>query len=584
VLRPDGVCFINVGDSWSSGGARRGQKRDTGGIGLSSCQDYGQLSESPCDGCVSLFVDRISGSGDGLISRYQNVDGLSSLLRMVAGKLRSHISGSSPRVDRNGDDSQRLCSSLDTLVVSALDALVSTSLLSSVQFQDEYLRMDSLSSCLSATFSAFRESLQCEHKMACPFLSHLIDGGVQVNVASERSRYDTSLTGGALGYRIWGRVFDLLSHRYSTIRPHRSSSIKPLDMVLIPEQLAVAARTDGWYVRSILIWAKGVSGSDEYNGNPMPESVNGWRWERHRIKVKSSVRGRESWPTGASVGQPQGDHRNGVIDGSSEWQDCPGCPKCEKNNGYVLRKGSWRPTDSYEHILMLTKTNHYFCDREAVLEQNVSNQPRTTMNGDGNGELGSYGYFGQGSGSGGRNLRSVLLIPTTGYKGAHFAVYNPKLIEPLIKSATSEKGCCPKCGSPWARVIDKGFTVHDGDTESQYQVGTTANRLALLRQASRERGSEYASQSSTIGWLPTCECGTQETEPCRVLDPFSGAGTTALVAERLGLDSIGIDTSAEYIALAEARLAEDEQKRIDEQIKQLRKEAKLEAKLSSKSG
>ena len=39
---------------------------------------------------------------------------------------------------------------------------------------------------------------------------------------------------------------------------------KPLDMVLIPEQLALAARQDGWYIRSILIWAKGVSLSDEY--------------------------------------------------------------------------------------------------------------------------------------------------------------------------------------------------------------------------------------------------------------------------------------------------------------------------------
>ena len=64
----------------------------------------------------------------------------------------------------------------------------------------------------------------------------------------------------------------------------------------------------------------------------------------------------------------------------------------------------------------------------------------------------------------------------------------------------------------------------------------------------------------------------------RVLDPFSGAGTTSLVCERLGLDSIGIDTSAEYIKLAEARIAEDEQKRIDEQIKQIRKEAKLASK------
>jgi DNA modification methylase len=66
--------------------------------------------------------------------------------------------------------------------------------------------------------------------------------------------------------------------------------------------------------------------------------------------------------------------------------------------------------------------------------------------------------------------------------------------------------------------------------------------------------------------------------PCRVLDPFSGAGTTSLVCERLGLDSIGIDTSVEYIKLAEARIVEDEQKRIGDQIKQLKEEAKLEFK------
>jgi len=641
VLRPDGVFFINVGDSWSSGGARSEQKHDTVDTGLSSCQDYGQFSESPCGGCVSLFVDRISGSGDGLVSRYQNVDGLSSLLRMVAGKLRSHISGSSPRVVRSGDDSPRLCSSLDTLVVSALDALVSTSLLSSVLFQAEYLRMDSLSSCLSATFSAFRESLQCEHKMACPFLSHLIDGGVQVNVASERSRYGTSLTGGALGYRIWGRVFDLLSHRYSTTRPHHLSSIKPLDMVLIPEQLALAARADGWYVRSVLIWAKGVSLSDEYNGNPMPESLNGWRFEKCKVKVRSrgeSVAGVDKYEQMGS-GNPHAG-RDGY---EAVWQACPGCPKCEKNGGYVLRKGSWRPTKAYEQVLMLTKTDSYFCDREAVLERGVYPAGEYRAGGSGHKSLEAGSRTTEGLhnkdwvGNGGRNLRSVLLIPTVGSKIKHFAIYPPRLIEPLIKASTSEKGCCPKCGAPYARVIDKGFTAHDGDTATEYAEGTNANRLALLRQAARQRGTEYGRLSynskykeggvtglatqgfqrnktieaerecsredakllypnderaqqdyinhihdhggldkgRTVGWLPTCSCeNTGDPVPCRVLDPFSGAGTTSLVCERLGLDSIGIDTSAEYIKLSEDRLAEDEQKRIDEQIKQLKREAK----------
>jgi site-specific DNA-methyltransferase (adenine-specific) len=40
-----------------------------------------------------------------------------------------------------------------------------------------------------------------------------------------------------------------------------------------------------------------------------------------------------------------------------------------------------------------------------------------------------------------------------------------------------------------------------------------------------------------------------------VLDPFMGAGTTALVARRLGRDFLGFELVAEYVALAERRLA-----------------------------
>ena len=62
----------------------------------------------------------------------------------------------------------------------------------------------------------------------------------------------------------------------------RRSGIKPLDMVLIPSMLALAARADGWFVRSTVVWDK---------RNPMPESVNGWRWEKHRVKVSNRTRG-----------------------------------------------------------------------------------------------------------------------------------------------------------------------------------------------------------------------------------------------------------------------------------------------------
>src|SRR5450759_1737347 len=42
-----------------------------------------------------------------------------------------------------------------------------------------------------------------------------------------------------------------------------------------------------------------------------------------------------------------------------------------------------------------------------------------------------------------------------------------------------------------------------------------------------------------------------------VLDPFSGAGTTGLVASRLGREYIGIELNPEYIALAENRIKDD---------------------------
>ncbi|OIQ71241.1 DNA methylase [mine drainage metagenome] len=37
--------------------------------------------------------------------------------------------------------------------------------------------------------------------------------------------------------------------------------------------LALALQADGWYLRSDIVWAKGVSFAGTWHGNPMPESV-----------------------------------------------------------------------------------------------------------------------------------------------------------------------------------------------------------------------------------------------------------------------------------------------------------------------
>ena len=333
------------------------------------------------------------------------------------------------------------------------------------------------------------------------------------------------------------------------------AGLKPLDMVLIPQYLALRARQDGWFVRSIIIWSK---------VNPMPESVNGWRWERHRIKIGNRGRAREAY-SGHIGYQDHGD--NGGFLQDAIWEDCPGCPKCNPNGGYILRKGSWRPTDSFEYILMLTKSNSYFCDKEAVTELSIdpesytgrrhrsysradyeaSAQGRESICND-SGEVGKIYPR--------RNMRSVWTFPTQSYSGAHFAVYPSRLPELCIRASTSEAGCCLSCGSPYARIVEK--------------VGQRASLLPPSKKGAHN--PQNLSPTSTMltgkyniyrasGWRPTCKCNAGPPVPCWILDPFSGAGTTALAAERLGRDSINIDTSEAYNELARQRLLEDKKKR-----------------------
>jgi hypothetical protein len=84
----------------------------------------------------------------------------------------------------------------------------------------------------------------------------------------------------------------------------------------------------------------------------------------------------------------------------------------------------------------------------------------------------------------------------------------------------------------------------------------------------RTYAKAWNTETTTTGWAPSCQCkvlsgndtagrGEVGTVPCTVLDPFSGAGTTALVADRLGRNAIGIDLSHAYVEMTRERLTAD---------------------------
>lgn len=73
---------------------------------------------------------------------------------------------------------------------------------------------------------------------------------------------------------------------------------------------------------------------------------------------------------------------------------------------------------------------------------------------------------------------------------------------------------------------------------------------------SHNASTPQSPQVTTTGWAASCACNAA-TVPCTVLDPFSGAGTTALVADRLGRNGIGIELNPEYVAMSEARIVAD---------------------------
>ncbi len=217
-------------------------------------------------------------------------------------------------------------------------------------------------------------------------------------------------------------------------------TLKPKDLCMIPNRLAIALQDDGWWVRSEIVWHK---------PNPMPESITDrpavaheklwllsksarYYYDAEAVRTPATSNGKYKMPDGWDTGP--GAH------GSFHRQGREKGRKSDKQRGHGRRHAGFN--DRW--------------DAMPVAEQRAN----------------------------GANLRNVWTIPTRGYRQAHFATFPPGLVEPCLKAG------CPKGGT--------------------------------------------------------------------VLDPFGGAGTVGLVADRLERSAILIELNPEYCEMARARIAGDQ--------------------------
>src|SRR3990167_7574398 len=316
---------------------------------------------------------------------------------------------------------------------------------------------------------------------------------------------------------------------------------KPLDLIHTPSLLIPRLLADGWFLRSVIVWAK---------PNPMPESVSGTRWERCRVKVKQGQGGNgneqmlsgEQWRAGFE------------REAFSQWADCPGCARCTPNDGLVLRRGSWRPTEATEWVLMLAKSAGYYADGEGVREPHArlwdesnggSWAHASRLDDEVKGKAGTHrGDHYPLPNPAGRNMRNVWTFPTEPFPQAHFATYPTELVRRCILAGTSEAGCCATCGAPFARVIE----TRRPPTREVVSTGPYAEHGAF----GRLRWDEPI-ENQTLRFRPTSP-HSGEAVPSTVLDPFLGSGTTAVVARSLGRRFVGIELSADYVHMALKRL------------------------------
>lgn len=239
---------------------------------------------------------------------------------------------------------------------------------------------------------------------------------------------------------------------FSTVQ----GSLKPKDLCMVPNRIAIALQDAGWWVRSEIVWGK---------PNGMPDSSGRYRPSTSHEKIWLLTKSAKSFYDSEAVRMPAAESS------IQRWQqDIEGQEGSARANGGAKTNGRMKAVGGPDKQRGHSRRHAEFNDRwdhMTKAEQQAN----------------------------GRLLRNyepdlspiitpeVWNIPIAGFSDAHFATFPPALVAPCIMAG------CPKGGI--------------------------------------------------------------------VLDPFGGAGTTGLVADRLQRDAVLIELNPEYADMAGRRINAD---------------------------
>lgn len=335
------------------------------------------------------------------------------------------------------------------------------------------------------------------------------------------------------------------SGRSQSVRSGTPSGLKTKDLIGLPWMIAFALRADGWWLRQDNVWAK---------RNCMPESVRDRTTRAHEMVFMLTKSGSSTfWAHRERAGmreEPMPDYR---------WVN-----KITREETTVRPIG-WPETgkDIWRRINLWTGWD-YFYDAVAIEEE--GDIPAGTRAAKGaavrsdlkhvNGRPPEYYEY-----TGKRNKRSVWHVATQPFAEAHFATMPTAIVETCVLAGSSERGCCVACGAPWVRQVEHNLVARpDAPTKSRVNARVAAADAGDQGSNRQKDGHRQGMglDNRTTGWAPSCQCsGEPGVIPCTVLDPFAGAGTTALVADRLGRNAILIELNPQYIDIARRRLTKD---------------------------